>query len=136
MLEVAELRKELKALATKERQLGSAKYFKTGPGEYGEGDTFIGVTVPDTRKIAKQYKDLHMEQIDELAHSKIHEERLCALLILNHRYSKAKSNEERIELFEFWLVLLRENLINNWDLIFSSGVMMSSMKGVSAGFVA
>lgn len=136
MLEVAELRKELKALATKERQIGSAKYFKTGPGEYGEGDTFIGVTVPDTRKIAKRYKDLHMEQIDELAHSKIHEERLCALLILNHRYSKAKSNEERIELFEFWLVLLRENLINNWDLIDTSAPVMGEILSRHVGYGA
>ena len=139
MLEVSELSKDLKALATQERQIGAAKYFKTGPGEYGEGDTFIGVTVPDTRKIAKKYKDIHLEQLDELAHSKIHEERLCALLILNHKYTKAKSNEERRELFEFWLVLLSKDLINNWDLIDTSapvvGEILSRHLGYGAEFL-
>jgi 3-methyladenine DNA glycosylase AlkD len=136
---LSELKKDLKALATQARAETSSRYFKTGPGEYGEGDIFIGVTVPDTRKIAKKYKDIHLEELDELAHSKIHEERLCALLILNHRYTKAKSNEERRELFEFWLVLLSSDLINNWDLIDTSapvvGEILSRHLGYGAEFL-
>ena len=136
---LSELKRDLKALATQARAETSSRYFKTGPGEYGEGDTFIGVTVPDTRKIAKKYKDIHLEELDELAHSKIHEERLCALLILNHKYTKAKSNEERRELFEFWLVLLSSDLINNWDLIDTSapvvGEILSRHLGYGAEFL-
>jgi len=137
--ELAQLRKDLKALSTVERAKGSAKYFKTGKGEYGEGDIFLGVTVPDTRKIAKKYRSLFPEDLYELARSKFHEERLCALLILVGQYSKAKTDQERIELFEFWLMLVRENYVNNWDLIDTSapylGEILSRHLGYNAEFI-
>ena len=133
---LSEIKSDLKALATQARAENAARYFKTGLGEYGEGDIFIGVTVPDTRKIAKRYKDIHLEELDELAHSKIHEERLCALLILNHKYTKAKSNEERRELFEFWLVLLSTDLINNWDLIDTSAPVVGEILSRHLGYGA
>jgi uncharacterized membrane protein (UPF0182 family) len=115
LLEVSELSKDLKALATKERQIGASKYFKTGPGEYGEGDTLIGVTVPDTRKIAKQYKDIHLEQLDGLAHSKIHEERLCALMILINQHKKTSDIKNQKQIANFYLK--NRKYINNWDLV-------------------
>lgn len=139
MSDLAQIRKDLKALSTAERAKGSAKYFKTGVGEYGEGDIFLGVTVPDTRKIAKKYKSLFPEDLFELARSTYHEERLCALLILVGQYSKAKTDQERIELFEFWLMLVRENYVNNWDLIDTSapylGEILSRHLGYNAAFI-
>jgi len=131
---LAALKADLRSLATKERALGAAKYFKTGPGEYGEGDTFIGVTVPDTRKIAKKYKELFMEDLYVLARSKVHEERLCALLILVSRYQRAKSNTERKELFEFWLELLSDGFVNNWDLIDTSAPTLGDILSRNVGY--
>lgn len=134
MQTLAALKADLRSLATKERALGAAKYFKTGPGEYGEGDTFIGVTVPDTRKIAKKYKELFMEDLYVLARSKVHEERLCALLILVSRYQRAKSNTERKELFEFWLELLSDGFVNNWDLIDTSAPTLGDILSRNVGY--
>lgn len=134
-----ELRKELKALATETRAENSARYFKTGKGEYGEGDIFLGVTVPDTRSVAKKYKDLNQEDLDFLANSKFHEERLCALLILNHKYISAEINEERKEIFDFWLALVANYKVNNWDLIDTSapvlGEILSRHIGYNAAFM-
>jgi len=119
--------------------LSAAKYFKTGVGEYGEGDKFIGVTVPDTRKIAKKYSELYLEDLYVLGRSKVHEERLCALHILVARYNKASTNAERIELFEFWLELLADGFVNNWDLVDTSapylGEILSRHVGYGAEFL-
>ena len=134
MSDLVQLRKDLKALSTVERAKGSAKYFKTGKGEYGEGDIFLGVTVPDTRKIAKKYRSLFPEDLYELARSKFHEERLCALLILVGQYSKARTDQERIELFEFWLMLVRENYVNNWDLIDTSAPHLGEILSRHLGY--
>ena len=131
-----ELRKELKALATETRAENSARYFKTGKGEYGEGDIFIGVTVPDTRSVAKKYKDLNQEDLDVLANSKFHEERLCALLILNHQYTKAKDNNERKEIFDYWLSLVANYKVNNWDLIDTSAPVLGEILSRHIGYGA
>ena len=134
-----ELRRELKALATETRAENSARYFKTGKGEYGEGDIVLGVAVPDTRKIAKQYIDLIPEDLDVLANSKFHEERLCALLILNYKYSKAEVDDERKEIFDYWLELVANYKVNNWDLIDTSapvlGEILSRHIGYNAAFL-
>ena len=131
-----ELRKELKALATETRAENSARYFKTGKGEYGEGDIFIGVTVPDTRSVAKKYKDLNQEDLDVLANSKFHEERLCALLILNYQYTKAKDNNERKEIFDYWLSLVANYKVNNWDLIDTSAPVLGEILSRHIGYGA
>ena len=130
------LRKELKALATETRAENSARYFKTGKGEYGEGDIFIGVTVPDTRSVAKKYKDLNQEDLDVLANSKFHEERLCALLILNYQYTKAKDNNERKEIFDYWLSLVANYKVNNWDLIDTSAPVLGEILSRHIGYGA
>jgi len=134
-----ELRRDLKSLATETRAENSARYFKTGKGEYGEGDIFLGVTVPDTRKVANKYKDLEHKDLDLLANSKFHEERLCALLILNYKYTNAEVNEERKEIFDYWLSLVANYKVNNWDLIDTSapvlGEILSRHIGYNAAFM-
>jgi len=110
------LKSEIKSLANPERAKISQRFFKTGKGEYGEGDIFIGITVPESRKIAKKYLLLQLEEILELLKSKIHEERLIALLILIEKFKKAKKNKvEKRKVFEFYLN--NSQHINNWDLV-------------------
>ncbi|MEY4390397.1 MAG: hypothetical protein RLZZ400_140 [Actinomycetota bacterium] len=92
-------------------------FFKTGPGEYGEGDLFIGVTVPNTRAVSKRYRDLPLEEIDVLLDSKIHEHRLAGLVILGERFKRAKSKNLRGELFDFYVSAFMRGRVNNWDLV-------------------
>ncbi|MDX1924291.1 MAG: DNA alkylation repair protein [Rickettsiaceae bacterium] len=92
-------------------------YFKTGAGDYAEHDRFIGITVPVLRKIAKIYKDIELQVIEELLKSKYNEERLLALLILVQQYQKASMDRQK-ELCRFYLSNL--NRINNWNLVDSS----------------
>jgi len=115
--QLSQLRKDLRAVATKEWAIGSAKTKVFGEDSYVAGDLFLGVTVPDTRALAKKYAQLPDKELDELAHSKYHEERLCALVIMNQAYSKAKTSEDRKTRYEYFLKLLAEGCINNWDLI-------------------
>ena len=82
------LRKELERLTDNKKASFLQRFFKTGKGEYGEGDIFIGLTVPQSRSLAVKYKDLSFLEILELLKSKIHEERLIALLILVYRFEK------------------------------------------------
>lgn len=89
------------------------RFFKTGKGEYAEGDIFSGLTVLQSRVIAKKYKDLELSEIENLLHSKIHEERLIALLILIEHFKKNK--HEQKEIFEMYLQ--NTKYINNWDLV-------------------
>jgi len=111
---------ELQVVATPERAKSSQWYFKTGPGEYGEGDVFLGCTVPQTRTIAKRYRHLPLEQIDELLDSAWHEARLTALHIMVGQFQRAKTKVHRNELFDFYLGALLRGRINNWDLIDTS----------------
>ncbi|MDX5340568.1 MAG: DNA alkylation repair protein [Cyclobacteriaceae bacterium] len=95
------------------------KFFKTGPGEYGEGDLFLGVKVPEQRTIAKQfYREITLEELSELIQNPYHEVRLTGLLALVYRYEKAKSEEEKKELADFYLHHL--DWVNNWDLVDTS----------------
>ena len=90
------------------------RFFKTGKGEYGEGDKFLGIVVPHTRKVARQYAHAPQETIDDLLHSEWHECRLCGLLILVMQYNRG-TREERQRIFDFYLS--RTARINNWDLV-------------------
>ena len=89
-----------------------ARFFKTGKGEYGEGDVFLGLTVPKTREIAGKYIDLDYGNLERLLKSKIHEERLIALLILVERFKKT---DDKKEIVDFYLKSLK--YVNNWDLV-------------------
>ena len=92
-------------------------FFKTGPGEYAEGDEFIGAKVPEVRSVALEFAALPLDEVARLAHSPIHEERLLADLLLVNRYKKAKTDEVRREAFELWLELAYAGCWNNWDLV-------------------
>jgi 3-methyladenine DNA glycosylase AlkD len=114
---VQELKKRLQKLGDTERAAISQRFFKTGPGEYGEGDKFIGIRVPVLRALAKEYADLSVAQILILLRSHIHEERLLALLLLVDSFSKG-DDAARTSIFE--LYLKHTEFINNWDLVDSS----------------
>jgi 3-methyladenine DNA glycosylase AlkD len=113
-MKVDEIRQKLKRLGDKERAAISQRFFKTGPGEYGEGDIFLGIRVPELRKLAKQYRGISPADVRRILRSPIHEERLLALLILVFSYSKG-DDSERKKIFE--LYLKNTKFINNWDLV-------------------
>ena len=105
---------KLQALSNDEKREVFPRFFKTGKGEYGEGDLFLGVTVPNIRTVAKQHKDISLDVIRELMLSKWHEVRLCALLIMVEK-SKKKDETLRKQLFDLYLAMTER--INNWDLV-------------------
>ena len=105
---------ELQALSNAEKREIFPKFFKAGKGEYGEGDRFLGVIVPNIRAIAKQYKNISLNEIRELMQSEWHEVRLCTLLIMVEK-SKKKDEALRQQLFD--LYLSQTDRINNWDLV-------------------
>ncbi len=109
-----ELDKELKEHSNPEKAKILQKFFKTGPGEYGEGDIFLGLTSAENKEIAKKFKKLETEEIQELLNSEIHEKRVIALRILVEQYKKAKP-EGKQKIFEFYLKNAKQ--INNWDLV-------------------
>jgi len=111
------LKKELRVLATPEKAKASAWFFKTGPGQYGEGDKFLGVTVPEQRIIAKKYKDLNLVEIEKLLHSEFHEERLIALFALVGQFQNSEETGRK-NIFELYLRNIK--WVNNWDLVDSS----------------
>ena len=104
------IREDLRKLANPGKAKILQRFFKTGKGEYGEGDVFLGITVPETRAIAKKYKHIELEEVKELLDSRIHEERLAGLLILVEKYKK-----DRKKIYEFYLK--NTKAINNWDLV-------------------
>lgn len=113
----ATVKAALKLKATPERAKTSQWFFKTGPGQYGEGDIFWGITVPEQRKIAKEFKDLPLTEIKLLLASPIHEHRLTALHILVLQFTKA-DEKTKTKLYRFYLA--NRNRINNWDLVDAS----------------
>jgi 3-methyladenine DNA glycosylase AlkD len=118
---LTEIKRKLRDLANPERAKVSLRYFKTGPGEYGAGDRFLGNTVPDLRKVAKQYQDLAQDQILQLLHSPIHEERVLALLILNLQFARG-TEVQRKNIHRLYLSNIK--WINNWDLVDCSAPLL------------
>lgn len=108
------IERELKKLGSREKAQILSGFFKTGKGEYGEGDIFFGVTVPVQREIAKKSIELSLSEIEKLLKSPIHECRLTALLILTYQYVKA-SEKEKKHIFDFYIS--HTSYINNWDLV-------------------
>ena len=113
-----ELKKEFSKLANPKQAELLQRYFKTGKGEYGEGDTFLGISVSKQRDLVKKYwNSLNLSETQELLNSKIHEHRLTALLILVKSYQKGDEDKKK-KIFEFYLKNTKN--INNWDLVDSS----------------
>lgn len=109
-----DVEKALQKLASKKRAEGSARFFKTGKGQYGEGDVFIGITVPVMNRVAKQFRDLPISDIAKLLKNKIHEYRYTALNILIFQYEKGDKKQKK-EIYDFCLT--QTKYINNWDLV-------------------
>ncbi|MBI3251364.1 MAG: DNA alkylation repair protein, partial [Candidatus Andersenbacteria bacterium] len=114
---IQRLRDELKGLGNKEKALFIAGYFKTGKGEYGEGDIVIGLTVPVMRKIAKKYLSLPLTAVTKLLKSKIHEERFVALEMMVMKYEKGDAVEKKSVVDAYVNNL---ETVNNWDLVDTS----------------
>lgn len=116
---VKEIKESLAILAIPEKAVFLPLFFKTGKGEYGEGDQFIGIIVPDQRKVAKEYfSKITLKELSELLSSEIHEHRLTALLMLISKFEKAKEQIVKDEIIKFYLNHLQ--FINNWDLVDTS----------------
>lgn len=105
---------ELKKHENKKQGEILQRFFKTGKGEYGEGDVFLGIKVPQQRRIARQFKDLPLSDTQILLNSKVHEKRLIALLILIRRFEKGNEVDKK-KIFDFYLKNTEQ--INNWDLV-------------------
>jgi 3-methyladenine DNA glycosylase AlkD len=101
-------------LEDKEKAKTLQRFFKTGPGEYGEGDIFLGVMVPQLRKLSKEYGELDLGEVEALLKSSVHEERLLALLILIRKYMRGDEAEKK-KIYGLYLKSTR--WINNWDLV-------------------
>ncbi|MEJ2613474.1 MAG: DNA alkylation repair protein [Ignavibacteriaceae bacterium] len=109
-----ELKQAVKNNSNKQQAIILQRFFKTGKGEYGEGDVFAGIKVPVSRKIANQFKDLRLADLQKVIKSKIHEERLITLFILVAKYKMA-GETEKDKIFNFYLKNIR--YVNNWDLV-------------------
>jgi len=113
-MSLSKFRRDIKKLSNPEKAQFLQRYFKTGKGEYAEGDLFLGIVVPVQRQLAKKFKELSFDELKELITSKYHEERLIALLILVERFQKADENEKE-KIVKFYLD--HRKGINNWDLV-------------------
>lgn len=113
-MSAAAIKREIAALANPSDVEILQRFFKAGPGEYGEGDVFVGVKVPPLRKVAKAHLQLSLDQIDRLLDSEIHEYRATGLMILTYQAEGAALDRRRL-LYDFYLA--RTPRINNWDLV-------------------
>ncbi len=111
-LTLRSLKSDLQKLADPEKAEVLSRFFKTGKGQYGEGDVFLGIVVPKQRAVAKKYAELVLDEIRKLLSSKVHEHRLVALLILVDKYKKA-DKAGKGEIADFYLQ--HTSCINNWD---------------------
>lgn len=128
---VAAIRRELRALADPEKGAFLQRYFKTGPGEYGDGDRFLGITVPKLRRLARSHRATKLTDLQSMLRSKWHEERALALMILADRARKA-GEDERQAMFD--LYLSHTAFINNWDLVDCSAEYVVGLHLDSAGW--
>ena len=113
------IKQELKQYSDKNKAIFLSSFFKTKKGEYGEGDKFLGIVVPNQRKVSNQfYKEATLNDIKELLSSEFHEHRLTALFILVLKFQKTKDNNFRKEIYNFYIKNAKK--VNNWDLVDSS----------------
>ena len=121
--QLMQVRKEVLKLKDPARAEALQRFFKTGPGEYGEGDIFYGLTTPQLRVLAKKFSDLSLPDISTLLKSKVHEERSLALAILVEQFRKAKDAKLQEKIFKFYIKHSKN--ANNWDLVDSSAPYIS-----------
>ncbi|MEA1937373.1 MAG: DNA alkylation repair protein [Patescibacteria group bacterium] len=114
MSSLAQLKKELEKISSSRQAKILQRFFKTGRGEYGEGDIFLGVKVPEQRKVASKFQKLAFKDLEKLLNSKIHEHRMTALFILIRQYEKADEQGKK-KIFDFYLKNTKN--VNNWDLV-------------------
>ena len=117
MVKSQDIKKVLRNLADPAIAEHSARFFKTGKGEYGEGDRFLGIRVPVLREQVRKFESISIREVQHLLTSSFHEDRLCALLLLVRKYAKG-TERERTDIYE--LYLKNTKYINNWDLVDSS----------------
>ena len=113
-MSLAKLKKEIREKSSKEKSKIYAKFFKTGKGEYGEGDIFLGLTVPEQRILARKYTNLVLDDVKKLLESKYHEHRLMGLFILVYKYERS-NEKEKAGIKDFYLE--NKHRGNNWDLV-------------------
>jgi len=113
-MSVSAVQKQMRGLADREKARVLQRFFKTGPGEYGAGDVFLGIRVPDVRRVAKQHAAIPLGGVARLLESRVHEERLLALLILVRKYATG-DDSQRKAIYDFYLS--HTPRINNWDLV-------------------
>lgn len=107
-------------LGDPKRAKSSARFFKTGPGEYGEGDVFAGVAVPAQRKLAKRFKGIGRPEVIRLLKSQVHEHRLTAVFLMQWEFSHPVDDADRQAWVDCYLEQVRRGRINNWDIVDSS----------------
>ena len=112
-----QVREEFRKLGNPDIAAHSARFFKTGDGEYGAGDSFLGIRVPETRRFARRFRDLPTRSVGALLKSSFHEERLLAVLILVEQYERGGPAEKQ-RVFETYVSM--RHFVNNWDLVDSS----------------
>jgi hypothetical protein len=129
----ADVMTALAVLSDPERAASSALFFKTGPGQYGEGDRFIGITVPQQRSVAKEFGSLSLGELDVLLDSPVHEHRLTGVIIACNRFERASRIREagvadeplRAAIADWYLAALRRGRVNNWDIVdTSAGIIL------------
>lgn len=109
-----EIRRILRRLGKKRQARLLQRYFKTGPGEYAEGDIFLGIRVPQLRKLAREHRDLRLKDVERLLQSPVHEDRMFALMVLVNRFPRAGRLEQRKI---YGLYFRNTQFVNNWDLV-------------------
>lgn len=114
---LANIRSDIKKISDPEKAEFLQGFFKTKEGQYGHGDKFLGITVPEQRAIAKKYSELNLNDVAKLLESQLHEERLIALIILTLQFPRSASEKQR-EIYDFYLS--HTKYINNWDLVDAS----------------
>ena len=116
-MKAANVKSALAVFASASHARNQEWFYKTGPGEYGEGDRFVGLTVPQTRSVAADFKGLPLSETYLLGTSPFHEHRLCALVILVNQFDRSKDDKVRKAIFDTFMKLLREGHVNSWDLV-------------------
>lgn len=111
-----EAKKALQIYSSDADAVNLQRFFKTGPGEYGEGDQFIGVKVPKIRRVCKEYRELPLAEVRKLIESPIHEHRLAGLIILTLQYPRGSSQVKK-PIFDLYMSELMRGNVNNWDLV-------------------